>query len=180
MLERRRLPRPHPFWDSEEGQNFTDQRRSISVIRLSAEVEPPSKNPRKRAASENLKSLMLKDALLWHGLDGEFGARWPRVRVPLAVDLSFSSTERNPPGIHTLSKAVLDLLGGPPGDAVLFKDDRQIKMLFARAFRDGKRPTVSVDAQTLTQTLAGVRRATSLEVPWRPAIANYDIAPRRN
>lgn len=179
MTERRRLPRPHPFWDSEEGHRYTDFRRNMSVIRLSAQVEPPSKNPRKRAVSEELQALMLKDALLWHGLEGEFGARWPRLRAPLAVELSFSSTERNPPAIHTLSKAVLDLLGGPPGKAVLFKDDRQIKMLFARAFRDSKRPTVSVEAQTLTQTLAGVRRATSLENPWHPAKANYDIAPRR-
>lgn len=179
MPERRRLPRPHPFWDSEDGQRHKDFRRNISVIRLSADVEPPTKNPRKRAASQNLQALLLKDALLWHGLDGEFGARWPRLRAPLAVDLTFSSTERNPPGIHTLSKAALDLLGGSPSEAVLFKDDRQIKMLFARAFRDSKRPTVSVEAQTLAQTLAGVRRATTHEYPWRPAKANYDIAHRR-
>lgn len=177
--EKRRLPRPHPFWDSEEGQRYKDYRRHISVIRLSAEVEPPSKNPRKRAASHDLRESMLKDALLWHGLEGEFGARWPRLRASLAVDLYFSSAERNPPGVHTMSKAALDLLGGPLGEAVLYKDDRQIKMLFARAFRDRNRPAVAVEAQTLTQTLAGVRRATSLEHPWRPAKANYEIEPRR-
>jgi hypothetical protein len=67
----------------------------------------------------------------------EFYHRYP-MRGPVALDLHFSASQRNPPSIHRAVKHTLDLLGPAlPGNqrprrrSVLYRDDRQIKLLYA-------------------------------------------------
>jgi hypothetical protein len=56
---------------------------------------------------------------------------------PVALDLHFRATRRNPPSIHRVAKHTLDILGPAlPGNArprrrhVLYRDDRQVKFLY--------------------------------------------------
>ena len=56
---------------------------------------------------------------------------------PVALDLHFRATRRNPPSIHHAAKNALDLLGPAlPGNerprrrSVLYRDDRQVKFLY--------------------------------------------------
>ena len=60
------------------------------------------------------------------------------MRGPVAVDLHFRAAQRNPPSIHRAVKHTLDLLGPalpgterPRRRSVLYRDDRQIKFLYA-------------------------------------------------
>ena len=63
--------------------------------------------------------------------------RYP-MRGPVALDLHFRAPQRNPPSIHQAVKHTLDLLGPAlPGTersrrrSVLYRDDRQVKFLYA-------------------------------------------------
>jgi hypothetical protein len=63
--------------------------------------------------------------------------RYP-MRGPVALDLHFHAAQRNPPSIHRAVKHTLDLLGPalpgterPRRRSVLYRDDRQIKFLYA-------------------------------------------------
>jgi hypothetical protein len=63
--------------------------------------------------------------------------RYP-MRGPVALDLHFRAAQRNPPSIHRVVKHTLDLLGPalpgikrPRRRSVLYRDDRQVKFLYA-------------------------------------------------
>jgi hypothetical protein len=81
----------------------------------------------------------------------------------LAVDLAFDTSERQPPQLWHLPKNYLDLLGStgaPPSDpgALLYRDDRQVKLLFASVHhgweRAGRRaPSILISARTRTDAL---------------------------
>jgi hypothetical protein len=95
--------------------------------------------------------------------------RWPRPQAQLAVDLHFSTTRRQPPKLWTLPKHYLDLLGqtGAPADdpgSVLYRDDRNIKMLYASCVHRWDpdmtpNPVIVVTARTRADALADMALA---------------------
>lgn len=92
-------------------------------------VEPASKGPRgKRLAPAFQRQVM--DQMDQY-------RRYP-MRGPVALDLHFRAGQPNPPGIHRAVKHILDLLGPalpgterPRRRSVLYRDDRQVKFLYA-------------------------------------------------
>ena len=92
-------------------------------------VEPASKSPAgKRSAPEFQRQVM--DQM-------EQYRRYP-MRGPVALDLHFRAARRNPPSIQRAVKHTLDLLGPalpgterPRRRSVLYRDDRQVKFLYA-------------------------------------------------
>ena len=92
-------------------------------------VEPASKGPAgKRSAPEFQRQVM--DQM-------EQYRRYP-MRGPVALDLHFRAARRNPPSIQRAVKHTLDLLGPalpgterPRRRSVLYRDDRQVKFLYA-------------------------------------------------
>ena len=92
-------------------------------------VEPAGKDPAgKRSAPEFQRQVM--DQM-------ERYRRYP-MRGPVALDLHFRAAQRNPPSIQRAVKHTLDLLGPalpgterPRRRSVLYRDDRQVKFLYA-------------------------------------------------
>jgi hypothetical protein len=107
------------WWRSREHRQFV----------IDVTVEPAGKGRRgRRLAPEFQRQVM--DQMERYG-------RYP-MRGPVALDLSFRAARRNPPGIHRAVKHTLDLLGPAlPGTerarrrSVLYRDDRQVKFLYA-------------------------------------------------
>lgn len=103
--------------------------RELRALRMHVDVEPASKGAAgKRSAPEFQRQVM--DQM----------ERWGRYPMtgPVALDLHFRAVRRNPPGIHRAAKYTLDILGvALPGcersrrRSVLYRDDRQVKFLYA-------------------------------------------------
>lgn len=94
---------------------------------LQVEGEPRRKS-RKRGAAVDFQR---------QTLDAMDGCRRYPFTGPVALDLHFRTTRRNPPSIHHAAKNTLDLLGPAlPGNerprrrSVLYRDDRQVKFLY--------------------------------------------------
>ncbi len=62
-----------PYWTTEAGLRLKDEYRSVSTLRLSLEQNPMTKATKGKARKRELRDLMLRDAALWHGLDGKYG-----------------------------------------------------------------------------------------------------------
>jgi len=103
--------------------------RELRQLIIEAEVEPAGKGPSgKRSAPEFQRQVI--DQM-------EHYRRYP-MRGPVALDLHFRATQRNPPTIQRAVKHTLDILGPAlPGSdrprrrSVLYRDDRQVKFLYA-------------------------------------------------
>lgn len=68
--------------------------------------------------------------------------QWPHPKAALAIDFNFHATIEQPPALWRLPKHYLDLLGetSAPADdpgPVLFKDDAQVKLLYATLWSCG-------------------------------------------
>ncbi|MGY1959614.1 hypothetical protein [Nocardia gipuzkoensis] len=160
------------YWTTEAGLRHKDFSRSISTLRLWLAQEPKSKQAKGKAAARESRDLMLQDATTWHRMNGKYGGRWPRPRAHIALDIYFWTTNPNSPRIDKLCKRLLDELGGATGAPIVYHDDRQVKMLFARCDRSTREPRIAVDAQTATQVRAGLRRAYDLDARWTIEYAN--------
>jgi hypothetical protein len=103
--------------------------RELRTLRMHVDVEPASKGAAgKRSAPEFQRQVM--DQMERYG-------RYP-MTGPVALDLHFQGARRNPPGIHRAAKYTLDILGAalpgcerPRRRSVLYRDDRQVKFLYA-------------------------------------------------
>lgn len=94
---------------------------------LTAEGEPRRKSSKQGPAADFQRQVL--DAM-------ERYRRYP-FTGPVALDLHFCATRRNPPSIQQVAKNTLDLLGPAlPGNerprrrSVLYRDDRQVKFLY--------------------------------------------------
>jgi len=92
-------------------------------------VEPAGKGPAGRRSAPDFQRQVM-DQMERYG-------RYP-MRGPVALDLHFRAVQRNPPSIHRAVKHTLDLLGPalpgterPRRRSVLYRDDRQVKFLYA-------------------------------------------------
>ena len=153
------------FWRTEAGQQHREDLRRLSAARLHVEYEPRGK---KAQQQENFfRDLLLADAKIWENtpLGG-----WPRPKAEVALDISAVSSQRNAPRPDTLCKWLLDQLDGSRGTPVLFADDRQVTMLFARSYRDrNSSPSINVDARRAYLVRESLRRALrDTDDPWSP------------
>lgn len=94
---------------------------------LQVEGEPRRKSPKHAAAVDFQRQVL--DAM-------ESYRRYP-FTGPVALDLHFCATRRNPPSIQHAAKNTLDLLGPalpeterPRRRSVVYRDDRQVKFLY--------------------------------------------------
>jgi hypothetical protein len=92
-------------------------------------VEPTGKGPAGKRSAPEFQRQVMDQMERYH--------RYP-MRGPVALDLHFRAAQRNPPGIHRAVKHTLDLLGPalpgterPRRRSLLYRDDRQVKFLYA-------------------------------------------------
>ncbi|MGY1901169.1 hypothetical protein [Nocardia gipuzkoensis] len=163
------------YWSTEAGLRLKDMYRSVSTLRLSLDQNPITKETKGKARKRELRDLMLQDAATWHRMDGKYGGRWPRSRAHLALDIWLRTTKRDPARIDKYCKWLLDELGGRHGDPIVYTDDRQVKMLFARLRRDADEPSIYVTAQTVAQVREGLRRVDNLDARWTVGHANWQL-----
>ena len=93
---------------------------------------------------------------------------------PVALDLHFRATRKNPPIIHRAAKHTLDILGAalpgcerPRRRSVLYHDDRQVKFLYAdlnqswqrTGDENGRAGSVSIVARRANDVIADLRMA---------------------
>lgn len=105
----------------------------IRALRLQVDGEPEQKGARgKRGAAGFQKQVVERMVAL----------RRRAFTGPIALDLRFRSTRKNPPTIYKIAKNVLDLLGSadpavqPPRRSVLYRDDRQVKFLYVELHQE--------------------------------------------
>ncbi|WP_280317591.1 hypothetical protein [Nocardia wallacei] len=91
------------------------------------------------------------------------------------LDIALRTTSRDPARIDKYCKWLLDELGGQRGDPIVYTDDRQVKMLFARLDRNAAEPSIWVTAQTVAQVQEGLRRVGSLDRRWTVGEANWEL-----
>jgi hypothetical protein len=117
-------------WDvPEEFWMLLWRSREHRQLVIDVTVEPVSKGPRGRRSAPEFQRQVVDQM--------ERYRRYP-MRGPVALDLHFRAAQRNPPGIHRAVKHTLDLLGPalpgterPRRRSVLYRDDRQVKFLYA-------------------------------------------------
>lgn len=107
--------------------NLWITRRSRRLI-ISVDGEPTRKGPAGRRSAVAFQRQVMDDM--------ERYRRYP-MTGPVALDLHFTAARRNPASIHHIAKYTLDILGPAlPGNArprrrnVLYRDDRQVKILY--------------------------------------------------
>ncbi len=117
---------PGHFLTSRRGLAAQHGRRRRREIHVDVKQEPRAKGRRGRS-----------DASFREAVATEMTARRRRFfRGPVALELHFSTSTKNPPSIETLAKRYLDLLGAaktgePHGRRpALYDDDRQVKLLY--------------------------------------------------
>jgi hypothetical protein len=103
--------------------------RVYRQIIIDVAVEPASKGPAGKRSALEFQRQVMDQMERYH--------RYP-MRGPVALDLHFRATRRNPPSIYRAVKHTLDLLGPvlpgterPRRRSVLYRDDRQVKFLYA-------------------------------------------------
>jgi hypothetical protein len=121
------------FWSSPAGCEIGWRERGMRTRYLSIESEPEQKGRRgnrDRSARAQRDLLDQLRAVNQHPLTG-----------PVAVDVAFWASRPQSPGLHNLAKHLLDVLGAvlpetaAPRRHVLYKDDRQVKLLHVRLWR---------------------------------------------
>ncbi|MEU4806585.1 hypothetical protein [Actinosynnema sp. NPDC023587] len=152
------------FWDSAEGRAMLWYRRWLRVRRLRLDGEPEQKGRRgggHRTACAQ-RDLIEQLSAFGHGpLTG-----------PVALDVSFHTGRAQPPAPHRLAKHLLDVLGavrtgaGPPGRRhVLYRDDRQVKLLHVVLWVQGPEgsgpsaPHTAITARPLRDVVADLTLA---------------------
>ncbi|MFI7109679.1 hypothetical protein ACIBK9_25465 [Nonomuraea sp. NPDC050227] len=112
---------PDDFWLLQR------QIRLLRTLYMTIEGEPEQKGARGHR---------LAVAFQQQVVDHMVAARRRPFTGPVALDLYFETTRKNPPAIHRVAKNVLDLLGRsnspvlPRRRSVLYRDDRQVKYLY--------------------------------------------------
>lgn len=111
---------PRKEWlETPRGQRHEYQRRHLSRILAIVDKEPLKKD-----------SMRPDDAARFQGKVREAIRVLKRSTLtgPVALELHFSTSRRNPPALYALAKNYLDLLGRR-GQPLLYRDDSQVKYL---------------------------------------------------
>lgn len=179
----------HPFWDSREGRRIQFQSRALTTFQAMLNMEPKSKRSAKARDRAHLRNSIETDGHWWWKARSGTVAVWPRPRAALALDIHVFPARRDPPRIDTVCKWLLDELGSPETGPLIYRDDRQVKWLFAvlhppqsRAaasafFGDDAlgipaesdvQPKIYIAAQTRANRIADLNLATMLDPAWAP------------
>jgi hypothetical protein len=116
------------YWRSRAGleHRYRDRRRRIGYIILDQEPTAKGKHTDEQSADFRDSARQQLISLAQHA----------RPRAPFAIDIDFRTTRPQPPKIEKLTKFYLDLLATsdvPPTDPLIYRDDRQVRMLFVRS-----------------------------------------------
>ena len=158
--------RPGEYFKTEQGQAYLYGERKVKRIYALVEQEPRSKEAFKRRGTAVHKKAFQAEASKWMGL-----LDLTPLRGPVVVDMSFDPVQPNPPSIEKLPKSYLDLLerrvgddGSFTNDRLVFRNDRQVKMLMAR-YNLGLaiRPRVSATITPRRYFLADLELARQIE-----------------
>jgi len=156
----------HRFWSTPEAEFIRFHRRRGESLRITLPLEPPTKKTRRRTkekAREALSAAFEADALARRAREL---TKWPKPRAEIALDILLFSSNRNGARVDNICKWLLDELIDH-----VYADDRQVKLLYARAARlPASRPQTKKEA---TQELASEDVATltapedfDVAVPW--------------
>jgi hypothetical protein len=113
------------WWTSDEGATYRNLLRNVTAAR--GRVAVTAKNKAGKGGAQE-RDLLVEAAREWHN---RFGARWPRPRADIALDI-WALTHGHPPQPQNYAKRLLDQLGDDHGDPIVYVDDRQVTMLFVR------------------------------------------------
>ena len=154
--------------------------RELRTLIMRAEVEPAGKGPAgRRSAPEFQRQVM--DQM-------ECYRRYP-MTGPVALDLHFRAARKNPPTVQRAAKHTLDILGAalpgcerPRRRSVLYKDDRQVKFLYAdldqswlrNGVENGRTGSVFIVARRASDVIADLCMAGRLD---REGYAEDDGSP---
>lgn len=175
------------FWDSDEAEAIRLSHRRSQALRLALPLEPPTKKSRpgtRKRARNVLAESFETDELVQYTRQR---SRWPKPLAAVALDIEVFGTGPNGPRIDSICKWLLDELAGR-----VYADDRQVKLLFARAWRPQpvspadlapfwgdvtpltqhntvERPAMTyITAQTRANILADLRADSRLDEQWDP------------
>jgi hypothetical protein len=143
------------FWRSAQGELIRFRRRREQSISISLPLELPTKRTRpgtKAKAKAALAEAFATDILARRAREVTL---WPKPRAAVALDLHVWSGARTGARVDSVCKWLLDELAG-----LVYADDRQMKMLFARVSRPQSFPQIPV--------------ANSDEGPWGVSGGLYD------
>jgi|SRR5690625_889480 len=146
-----------------KGQYIQFLNRISQELRLSIPVEPRSKN----GINEKEKKIF---QLYVHKQMTKLKRRTFQSNVIIEID--FFSTISNPPQIHTLTKNYLDLLSAPIDNTqinrknLLYKDDRQIKVLIANHHVEKKHnsPKINIKIARLSNFIKDLKLIQQIEI----------------
>lgn len=156
------------YWATGQGEGHRRRARDRETLYSTVEQEPQRKRRRNSAAADGAFRQAVRADLVRSDLRG-----WPR--AALALDFSFVTSRRQPAGIEAYPKHYQDLLE-PRGRSddeppFLYRNDRQIKMLFVRCWHMHGR-----DAQPYIGLTCRPRRhaVSDLEAAWRLNVGGED------
>lgn len=179
------------FWRTDAGEYLRLHRRRMASLRVTIPTEAPTKKTRRASrekARQMLRNYFETDALARYARGR---TNWPKPRADIALDIFVSSASRNGPRIDNACKWLLDEL-----TELVYKDDRQVKLLFARvgrphldvetlaafwgddappwiAQRERRGAEIWITAQPKASVLDDLRVAQTLEERWDPFKAVY-------
>lgn len=135
---------------TQNGQRALRYTRSTERVLFSVDQQPKTKKSIRQAEKLDFQNRVL-----------EAMNRRRAFRSPIVLEFDFHSKQPNPPSIHQLAKNYLDLLWhrepalGTRREALLFKDDRQVKGLFVHCHLEHvDQPSIWVRAEPLRNVVA--------------------------
>lgn len=162
------------YWSSPAGFRHQHQARSLRGALVSVDQEPQQKG-----RSGTRQAVAFREAAR-RGWVSRRSAGWPR--APLALDLTFRTTRKQPPRLERLAKHYLDLLEGSTDDAgpiALYPNDSKVKLLFVRgshAWRPESstvEPCIDLMCRTRADAIAELEAAHELAIRF-PELDHWD------
>jgi hypothetical protein len=169
------------FVDSPKGRLLQFRKRQRArLLLLIDDIEPKSKGAMSDTAKVRLQKKILDRLVLY---------RRQAFREPIALQLHFETTEKNPAHIHTIAKNLLDLFGKPlpalksKRKGLIYSDDRKIHALSVSCRHGQEHPRVVVQAMPLSNLLEDINlaheRSRTREETWAPKEVSGEDALER-
>jgi len=166
------------YFNTPEGQIHLRRARLKSWFYINIDQEPRSKKI-KSADAIYFQTKILEE-LKRH--------RKRAYTSPIILQIDFYTSEKTPPGIHSLAKNYLDLLENPvPGlkikcKKILYNNDRQIKVLIVN-YRLGEGPAIRIQAEPLRSfidDLDFIRRIETSDFEESKKYEDHELGSARN
>ena len=176
------------YWSSLEGKLHKARERALEAIYLDFQIDLRSKKSAKPQDRAIIQKHVEEDASPWVKSNGNRSGKWPHPRADLSLDIRVFTREKNSPRIDVICKWLLDELGSSDAGEVIYRDDRQVKWLFAsksvletapledprtvqlleevKESLAPKNAHIYVIGQTLANRKADIKLAITLDPPW--------------